>query len=74
VKTWKEIKILRILTWKTIRFLERIYTPADVGTGQTFREVQLPVCLGSVDETTALSRSWMKHQRWKYDKASGNRP
>ena len=27
MKTWKEIKILRILTWKTIRFLGRISTP-----------------------------------------------
>ena len=31
VKTWKEIKFVSILTWKTIRFLGRIYTPELVG-------------------------------------------
>jgi hypothetical protein len=30
VKTWKEIKILRILTWKAIRFSGRISSPAHI--------------------------------------------
>ena len=30
MKTWKEIKILQILTWKTLRFSGRIYTPVNM--------------------------------------------
>ena len=59
VKSLSEWRILKILTWKTIRFRGRIYTP--VSTEDTFLPLQSQGSFSSKASTTSLFSSVSAH-------------